>query len=257
MSQKTLFDFVKGFLGGGGAPAPSMPRQPRGPRYEPPPPRAHDPDNHNPATIVRVGKSTDGRELVMTLGLGTFLVDREQPTLCYYQHGQVGLVPTIELRHLCECLMDKRNVGGFATQYVDLLNVAAYEFEQRMRGTRGQRQAPPAAPKAPPRKPVARPVQVPRWPDAENPATITRVGRSANGGELIMTLGMGTYVLHRDPPDLRYFDRGREWEIQEQDLRMLIDALNVKQDMKEHQYTYVDLLNIAMMVQERRRSRRR
>lgn len=256
MGDKNLFDFVKGFLGGGGQPVQPVARQPRGARYEPPPPRKQDPDDFNPATIVRIGKSTDGRELIMTLGLGTFLVDRESPTICYYQHGAVALVPTVELRHLCQCLLEKRNMGEFSAQYVDLLNVGTFELE--VRGKRGRSGAQAvAAPKPPPRKTVAKPVQIPRWPDHENPATITRVGRSNNGGELIMTLGLGTFLLHRDKPDLKYFDRGREWEIQPQDLKMLVDALMVKQDMKEHQYTYVDFLNVATLLQERRRSRGR
>ncbi|MDB5101816.1 MAG: hypothetical protein JWM80_6237 [Cyanobacteria bacterium RYN_339] len=263
MAQNNLFEFVKGMLGGGGQPAPAMPRRSPGgggPRYEAPPLRQADPDDTNPATIVRIGKSTDGRELIMTLGLGTFLVDRETPTICYYQQGAVALVPTMELRHLCDCLMDKRNVAAYALQYVDLLNVATYEIESRSkRRTAGNSRTPtpPPKPQPPPRKLVARPVQQARWPDAENPATITRVGRSNNGGELIMTLGLGTFVLHREKPDLKYFDRGREWDIQEADLRLLVDALMAKQEMKEFQYAYVDLLNVASFLQDRRKSRKR
>jgi hypothetical protein len=229
-------------------------------RYEPLPSRQVDPDDQNPATVVRIGKSTDGRELIMTLGLGTFLVDRETPTICYYQHGTVELVPTVELRHIFDCLMDKRNVGDYALQYVDLLNVAVHELEmrsKRQKASGGKVLPPPAKPTPPPRKPVQKPVQVPRWPDAENPATITRVGRSNNGGELIMTLGLGTFVLHREKPDLKYFDRGREWDVQDPDLKLLIDALMAKQEMKEFQYAYVDLLNVASFLQDRRKSRRR
>jgi hypothetical protein len=261
MAQNNLFEFVKGILGGGAQPAPVMPRRPSGgPRYEAPPLRQADPDDTNPATIVRIGKSTDGRELIMTLGLGTFLVDRETPTICYYQQGAVALVPTMELRHLCDCLMDKRNVGNYALQYVDLLNVATFEMESRSKrrtAAGGRAPTPPPKPTPPPRKAVARPVQQTRWPDAENPATITRVGRSNNGGELIMTLGLGTFVLHREKPDLKYFDRGREWDIQDPDLKLLVEALMSKQDMKEFQYAYVDLLNVATFLQERRKARRR
>jgi hypothetical protein len=261
MEQKNLFEFVKGILGGAARSAPVVQRRaPGAPRYEPPPARKLDPDDQNPATIVRIGKSTDGRELIMTLGLGTFLVDRETPTICYYQHGQVAVVPTVELRHLYDSLIEKRNVGEFALQYVDLLNVSTFEYDARTKkkGMSGPKTTPNAvAPKPPPRRPVASPVQSTRWPDSENPATITRVGRSNNGGELIMTLGLGTFVLHREAPDLKYYDRGREWDIQAQDLKLLLDALMAKQDMKEFQYTYVDLLNVATFLQDRRRSRQR
>ena len=99
MTEKNLFEFVKGMLKGGPAPAEAAP-QPRrtggGYHYDGPV-RQADPDAQNPATITRIGRSNDGRELVMTLGFGTFLVDREAPTIGYYNQGVVGEVPTVEL----------------------------------------------------------------------------------------------------------------------------------------------------------------
>jgi hypothetical protein len=214
----------------------------------------------NPATITHVGRAPDGRELVMTLGLGSFLMDREIPTICYFRQGNVAEIPTVELRHLFGCLMEKRSVGEHALSYVDLLNVTSFELQARSgrvkrapaAGGGENSGAPKPLPrKAPPQRPAAS-----QWPDAENPATITRVGRSQNGAELVMTLGLGTFVLYRDPPGLMYFDRGREWDVPEGEVRVLIDALMAKQDMKEHQCTYVDLLNVATYVRDNRKTRR-
>lgn len=264
MAKNNLFDFVKGIFGGGPAPQAAEPRR-RAPAASrgaaamaPAAGRGVDPDQMNPATITHVGRSPDGRELIMTLGLGSFLVDRETPTICYFRHGNVAEIPTVELRHLFGCLMEKRNPGEFALSYVDLLNVASFELQARSgrlkRAAAGAAQA--AAPKPLPRKPVAR-SSAPQWPDQENPGTITRVGRSQGGAELVMTLGLGTFVLYRDPPNVKYFDRGREWDVLDGELQVLVEALMAKQDMKEHQYTYVDLLNVATYVRDNRKPRRR
>ncbi|MNS51456.1 hypothetical protein D3C72_841310 [compost metagenome] len=80
-----------------------------------------------------------------------------------------------------------------------------------------------------------------------------RVGRSRDGAELIMTLGLGTFVVHRDEPTIKYFDRGREWDVPVLELQLLIDSLMAKQDMKEHRYAYIDLLNVATFLIEKRR----
>ena len=50
---------------------------------------------------------------------------------------------------------------------------------------------------------------------------------------------------------------GREWDVQDPDLKLLVEALMAKQDMKEYQYAYVDLLNVATFLQDRRKVRRR
>ena len=263
MAKNNLFDFVKGIFGGAAqAPQAAEPRRRapgRGPAVMPQASgRAVDPDQMNPATITHVGRAPDGRELIMTLGLGSFLVDRELPTICYFRQGNVAEIPTVELRHLFGCLMEKRNPGEFALSYVDLLNVASFELQARSgrlkRASAGAGQA--AKPQPLPRKPVAR-ASTPQWPDQENPGTITRVGRSQGGAELVMTLGLGTFVLYRDPPNVKYFDRGREWDVPEGELQVLVEALMAKQDMKEHQYTYVDLLNVATYVRDNRKPRRR
>lgn len=266
MAKNNLFDFVKGMFGGGGeAPVPQSarpyPARPPGAVSQMPVPRGPDPDLMNPATITHVGRAPDGRELIMTLGLGSFLVDREIPSICYFRQGNVAEIPTVELRHVFGCLMEKRNVGELALSYVDLLNVASFELQARSgrlkRGPAAGGGQAAGAPKPLPKKPPMARTAASQWPDSENPATITRVGRSQNGSELVMTLGLGTFVLYRDPPDLKYFDRGREWDVPEGEIRVLIDALMGKQDMKEHQYTYVDLLNVATYVRDNRKTRRR
>lgn len=244
MSQKNLFDVVKQMVKRPPEPmaGPGVPARPAGAPFVPPPPPAQD-DNINPATITRVGRTNDGRELLMTSGYGTFLVDREAPTICYYNRGAVSEVPSIELESLIEALMSKRQTTPYERQYVDLLNVATYEVELRATGRAS------AVPPPPLRGAAAGP---PRFDDRTNPATITRVGRSHNGAELVMTLGLGTFVVHRDAPMLRYFDRGREWDIPDLELQLLIESLMAKADMGEHRYTYVDLLNVATFVQEQR-----
>lgn len=259
MAATSIFDAVKGFLSGGrGVSGPNPNRSPRrgGGHFYLPPPPPPDPDALNPASIVRVGRSTDDRELIMTLGFGAFLLDREAPSICAYQNGGVALVPTPTLQELVAHLMEKKMVGAYANQYIDLLNVANHELAQReaRRRASGGRPSPPPPPKAPPRAPLKPGKGQALWPDEENPATILRVGRSAQGGELIMTLGLGTFVLHREPPNLMAFDRGREWEVGPGDLRLLVEALMAKQNTGEHAYTYVDLLNVAMMLQERKRA---
>jgi hypothetical protein len=251
MSEKNLFEFVKGMLKGGptSEPAPMAPRkQPY--RYEAPPTSQVDPDQHNPATITRIGKSNDGRELVMTLGFGTFLVDRETPTICYYHQGGVGEIPTPELQNLSDALFDKRAVGKYAANYVDLLNVVSHEIE--VRKERRGLPSPAAAPRPLPKKGV-RASAPPPGADQANPATILRVGKSRAGAELVMTLGLGTFVVHRDVPDIKYFDRGREWEVPDMELQLLVDSLMAKENTKEHRYAYIDLLNVASFVIERRR----
>lgn len=249
MSDKNLFEFVKGMLKGG----PSGPAQPPAPRRAGPyryeaPSREQDPDAHNPATIMRIGRSNDGRELVMTLGFGTFLVDREAPTICYYTQGAVSDVPTVELENLRDGLLDKRNVGAHALNYVDLLNVVSHELEARK--TRRGAPTPVVAPRQGPRARQGPPASP---DDQTNPATIVRVGRSRDGADLVMTLGLGTFVVHRDVPNIRYFDRGREWDVPDMELQLLVDSLMAKQDMREHRYAYIDLLNVAAFVFERRR----
>jgi hypothetical protein len=250
VTEKNLFEFVKGMLKGGPAPAeaPPPPRRTGGYHYDGPA-RPADPDAQNPATITRIGRSNDGRELVMTLGFGTFLVDREAPTIAYYNQGAVGEVPTVELENLADALLAKRNVGAFALNYVDMLNVVTHELELRKQ-RRGAPTpvAPPPRPKAIPRRPAA-----PGPDDQANPATIVRVGRSRDGAELVMTLGLGTFVVHRDEPTIKYFDRGREWDVPVLELQLLIDSLMAKQDMKEHRYAYIDLLNVATFLIEKRR----
>ncbi|HEY9722129.1 MAG TPA: hypothetical protein V6D47_08950 [Oscillatoriaceae cyanobacterium] len=248
MSDKNLFEFVKGILKStepGAAQAP-RPRPRRLPAVQGP-----DPDAQNPATIVRIGRSTDGRELIMTQGMGTFLVDRETPSICYYQRGQLLDVPTPELQNLYMALMHKRQVDDHALHYVDLLNVTSFEIETRRSG----RARMPVKPLAPtPLKPRE---AAPGVPDGENPATITRVGRSANGAELVMTLGLGTFVVHRDQLTLRYYDRGREWDVPDLELKLLIDSLMAKQAMQENRFAYIDLLNVANFVLEQRRGKKR
>jgi hypothetical protein len=257
MSDKNLFEFVKGVLKKGPTHEEPGPRQP-GPRQGPVlparQPKQPDPDDQNPATIERIGRSTDGRELIMTRGFGIFLVDREAPTICYYNRGAVAPVPIADLQGLYQALMMKRNVGEFAAHYVDLLNVAFHEIDVR-RKTKNPRGKPVPPPPPPPKKPPS--ALRANMPDAENPATIMRVGRSQNGGELVMTLGLGTFVVHRDEMTLRYFDRGREWEVPDLELQLLIDSLMAKEDMKAHQFTYIDLLNVATFVQEKRQASRR
>jgi hypothetical protein len=250
MPEKNLFEFVKGMLTGGPTPPPAPAAPRREPfRYEGPAQQV-DRDAHNPATITRVGKSNDGRELVMTLGFGTFLVDRESPTICYYQQGAVAEVPTVELQNLSDALLDKRNVGAFALNYVDLLNVVSHELE--VRKNRQGTPTPAAAPRPLPKRGV-RPSAPPPGADQANPATIVRVGKSRAGAELVMTLGLGTFVVHRDVPDIKYFDRGREWEVPDMELQLLVDSLMAKENTKEHRYAYIDLLNVASFVIERRR----
>lgn len=249
MSDKNLFEFVKGILKNTepGAVQPQRPRPRRLPALQGP-----DPDAQNPATIVRIGRSTDGRELIMTRGMGTFLVDREAPSIAYYQRGQVIEVPTAELQNLYMALMHKRDVGENALHYVDLLNVTSFEIEARRSG-RARQPVRPLAPPVPARPREA----MPSVPDGENPATITRVGRSANGAELVMTLGLGTFVVHRDQLTLRYFDRGREWDVPDLELKLLIDSLMAKQAMDENRFAYIDLLNVASFVLEQRRGKMR
>lgn len=229
----------------------------------PPPPvlasRPPDPETLNPANITHVGRTSDQRDLIRTQGLGSFLVDRETPTICYFLQGQVAEIPTVELRHLFACLMEKRDFEAFSPHYVDLLNVASFELQARsgkiQRATPGPKGRPAPA-KPLPRTPLNRNAQ-PHWPDPENPATITRVGRSAADTELIMTLGLGTFVVYRDPARLRYFDRGREWDVPPGELQILIEALQAKQDTNLHQASYLDLLNVAMTMQESLPKRRR
>lgn len=258
MTDKNLFEFVKGILGAPQAPA--QPVRPNGPRPNLPAraPKQPDPDATNPATILRVGRSNDGRDLIMTLGFGTFLVDRETPTICFFNRGEVKVVPTPDLQSLYEFLMAKRGVGEFAAHYVDLLNVAVHEMEARKLK---KKQAAPGqkvkitAPPPPPMKPRnTDPAAL--MPDAENPATILRVGKSHNDAELVMTLGLGTFVVHREEVSIRYYDRGREWDVPDVELQVLIDALMAKREMKEYQFTYIDLLNVATFVQQKRRSSR-
>ena len=245
MAQKNLFDFVKQIVTKGPATGP-IGRAPSGGGAVPPPSLGRPPeqDAQNPASIARIGRSNDGRELIMTQGFGTFLVDREAPTICYYHHGTVAEIPTIELESLVEALMSKRIVAPYERQYVDLLNVAVHELELRQQG-QVTAIAPPA-PKAPGASSY-------RADDKQNPATIMRVGRSHQGAELVMTLGLGTFVLHREVPTLRYFDRGREWDIPDLELTLLVESLMAKQDVEAHRYTYIDLLNVASYVAEQRR----
>jgi hypothetical protein len=40
------------------------------------------------------------------------------------------------------------------------------------------------------------------------------------------------------------------------ELQVLIDALMAKREMKDFQFTYIDLLNVATFVQQKRRSAR-
>lgn len=257
MSDKNLFEFVKGIL----KTEPEPPARATRPRPAPkapqpptvPPPRPADKDAENPATILRVGRSNDGRDLIMTQGLGIFLVDREAPTICYFDRGIVQPVPTVELKAMVDALMTKRAVGEHALHYVDLLNVATHELEVRQGRRGGGLGLGSLAPLPPPKRPVPR---GPAVPDAENPATIVRVGRSHHGADLIMTLGLGTFVVDRERVTLRYFDRGREWDVPEGELKGLIEALMTKEDMAEHRYAYIDLLNVATFVQQQRRPRR-
>lgn len=254
MPGRNVLSYVMGLLG-------QRPTQPAGPvprriarQIAPPvlPARPADPDAMNPATITHVGRAPDGRDLIRTQGLGSYLVDRETPTICYFLQGNVAEIPTVELRHLFACLMEKRDFIDFTPHYVDLLNVASFELQAR--SGRLQRATPvpkgrPAPAKPLPRIPVARHSQA-MWPDAENPATITRIGRSQGGAELVMTLGLGTFVVYRDPARLRYFDRGREWDVPAGELRILIEALHAKQDTAAYQASYVDLLNVATAMQQ-------
>ncbi|MEB3223697.1 MAG: hypothetical protein VKS61_16605 [Candidatus Sericytochromatia bacterium] len=254
MAGRNLLRQVMGLFGVGAEPPPP-PVERRRPvmpvsSFVPPPPRNADPDAMNPATITHVGRVPDGRELVRTLGLGSYLVDREVPTICYFIQGNVAEIPTVELRHLFGCLMEKRQFGDHATSYVDLLNVASYELQARSGRLKRQSVGPrPGAAQPLPRQQMVRAAHAP-WPDMENPATITRVGRSAGGAELVMTLGLGTFVVYREPPALRYFDRGREWEVPLGEIQVLIEALLAKQDTAEHQASYVDLLNVATAVRQ-------
>ena len=252
MTDKNLFEFVKGLLK---TPPDSakkpIPRPTAGRTELPVTSKPPDSDSQNPATITRIGKSNDGRELIMTLAFGTFLVDRETPTIGYYNHGAVAEVPTVELQNLLDALQSKRNVGPFALHYVDLLNVVTHELEVRAQ-RRGS-----ATPVAPPPRPAVTPRPQPApsaGADAENPATIVRVGRSHHGAELIMTLGLGTFIVHREAPNLRYFDRGREWDVPDMELQVLVDSLMAKETMEEHRYAYIDLLNVASFMVERRRA---
>jgi hypothetical protein len=247
MAENTLFERVKGMLGKPQPPqrAPGKPpRRPAGPSL----PRPID-DEANPSSIQRIGRSVDGRELVMTLGFGTYLVDREAPTICYYNRGALAVIPTQELQNLQNALMAKRNVGSFGMHYVDLLNVATYELESRHSG---HWKPPDMRQLAGDRPPVPRRSNI---PDKENPSGITRVGRSVEGSELIMTLGLGTFIVSREVPNLRYYDRGREWDIPQAELAALIEQLLVKEDLGEFKYAYVDLLNVATYVFESRRAR--
>jgi hypothetical protein len=253
MAEKNLLRQVMGLFGVGSEPAQAPPerRRPAVPvsSFVPPPPRNVDPDAMNPATITHVGRVPDGRELVRTLGLGSYLIDRETPTICYFIQGNVAEIPTVELRHLFGCLMEKRHFGDHATSYVDLLNVASFELQARSGRLKRHGDGRPGGAQPLPRQPRARALHAP-WPDAENPATITRVGRSAGGNELVMTLGLGTFVVYREPPTLRYFDRGREWDVPMGEIQVLIEALLAKQDTMEHQSSYVDLLNVATAVRQ-------
>jgi hypothetical protein len=164
-------------------------------------------------------------------------------------------VPTVELQSLVTQLHRKVNVKDFPHHYVDLLNVASHEVEAR--GNRQRGASPPPRPQAPPPPVKKPPRQAPAVPDHENPATIARVGRSKDGAELVMTLGLGTFVVHRENVTIRYFDRGREWDVPDMELQLLIDSLMAKQDMAEHRYAYIDLLNVATFVRENRSARRR
>lgn len=258
MSDKNLFEFVKGILKTDAAPpARTAPPPKAPPRQAPPPapmPRPQPRDDENPATIVRVGRSNDGRDLLMTQGFGIFLVDREAPTICYFDKGVVQPVPTLELKALVDALMAKRAVGPHALHYVDLLNVATHELESRQGRRPGGLGLGSLAPLPPPKRPLP---PGPAVPDAENPATIVRVGRSHHGADLVMTLGLGTFVVDRERVTLRYFDRGREWDVPESELATLIEALMAKEEMAEHRYAYIDLLNVATFVQQQKRPRRR
>lgn len=259
--QKNLFSFVKGLLrspAGAAASAAAAGPARRPARVTPPPRRVKEtenPDNLNPSTIVRVGKTNDGRDLVMTLGLGTFVLDREAPSIGYYHQGQVLMVPTSELARAQGELFAKQNVGAYAAQYVDLLNVVTYELEARTATTPRTR----LAAKSPAPVTAAMPPSAPPSPgsDKDNPATITRVGRSHHGGTLVMTQGLGTFLLHRESGEVRYFNQGQEWEVPETELQLLLDALMGKQVMNEHRYAYIDLLNAATLTLEKRGKRRR
>lgn len=258
MAEKNLFEFVKGILGGPQSAAePVRPNGPR-PNFAARAPKAPDPDATNPASITRVGRSNDGRDLIMTLGFGTFLVDRETPTICYFNRGEVKVVPTPDLQNLYTYLMEKRTVGEHAAHYVDLLNVAVHEMELRKLKKKQAAPGEKVRIKAPPPPPVkARPFDpTALLPDAENPATIMRVGKSHNDAELVMTLGLGTFVVDREQVSIRYYDRGREWDVPDVELQVLIDSLMAKREMKDYQYTYIDLLNVATFVQQKRRASR-
>ncbi|MEB3330199.1 MAG: hypothetical protein VKQ33_13290, partial [Candidatus Sericytochromatia bacterium] len=174
---------------------------------------------------------------------------REGPTICYFMQGNVAEIPTVELRHLFGCLMEKRHFGDQQASYVDLLNVASFELQARSGRLKRHGGGRPAGAQPLPRLPRAQATHAP-WPDAENPATITRVGRSAGGNELVMTLGLGTFVVYREPPGLRYFDRGREWDVPMGEIHVLIEALVAKQDTVDHQSSYADLLNVATAVRQ-------
>lgn len=256
-----LFSFVKGLLGSSSGAAsaggPSGGAPPRRGRVTPPPRRVKEtenPDSHNPATIVRVGKTNDGRDLVMTLGLGTFVLDREAPSIGYYHQGQVLEVPTSELARAQGELFGKQNVGSHAAHYVDLLNVVSYELEARTAGAVKSRLAAKAPAPVAATMPTAGAGAMP--PDKDNPATITRVGRSHHGSTLVMTQGLGTFLLHRESGEVRYFNQGQEWEVPEVELQLLLDALMAKQGMDAHRYTYIDLLNAATLTLERRGKRK-
>lgn len=256
MPGRNVLSYMMGLFGRGQGQAQAASPAPRRAGRSTLPPvlasRPADPDAMNPATITHVGRAPDGRDLVRTQGLGSYLVDRETPTICYFLQGNVAEIPTVELRHLFACLMEKRDFHDFTPHYVDLLNVASFELQARsgriQRPTSGPKGRPAPA-KPLPRTPVARHSQA-MWPDAENPATITRVGRSQGGAELVMTLGLGTFVVYRDPARLRYFDRGREWDVPAGELRILVEALHAKQDTASYQASYVDLLNVATAMQQ-------
>jgi hypothetical protein len=229
---------------------PARPREPR-PSLMPQPP-APDPDEHNPATIVKVGSATDGRTLVMTLGLGAFLLDAEAPTICYFRGGNVAQIPTRELQHTISCLMAKRSVQGFEQAYIDLMAVVGFEMLARsghIRRTEGEGSKAPPKPKPIPKRPPIR-SQRSRWPDAENPATIVRVGRLRAENDLVMTLGLGTFVLCEAPLRLRYFDRGREWDVPLKEQRFLKEALAVKDQQGEFQTIYEKLNDILTRLSE-------
>lgn len=261
--RRSVFNYVKGLFGGEPSRLPSSGRRPPvAPRPIPAAsltPKPTDPDALNPATITHVGRVPDGRELVRTLGLGSYLVDRELPTICYFLQGHVAEIPTAELRHLFTCLMEKRHFDEFRVQYVDLLNAASFELQARsgrIKRPSESSKGKPGAAKPLPRRPMGG-AALPAWPDAENPATITRVGRFQGDAELIMTLGLGTFVVHREPPRLRYFDRGREWEVPPHEVNVLIDSLQAKLDTAAHQASYDDLLQVAKILQQQRENRRR